>query len=130
MDRPSLGRLLADIDAGKVDCVAAYKADRLSRSLMDSSHIMETFDRQNISFVSMTLHFNTTSSMGRRTLNILRSFAQFEREIISERTRDKIGAARRKGFCVIAFTLPLTGQGSAHVKFCFQQSLSGAKFAF
>ncbi|MEK6676884.1 MAG: recombinase family protein [Planctomycetota bacterium] len=97
MERPALQRLLADIDAGKIDCVVVYKVDRLSRSLLDFARMMETFDRHKVSFVSVTQHFNTTHSMGRLTLNILLSFAQFEREIISERTRDKIAAARRKG---------------------------------
>lgn len=97
MDRPALKRLLADIEAGKIDCVVVYKVDRLSRSLLDFSRIMERFDKANVSFVSVTQQFNTTCSMGRLTLNILLSFAQFEREIISERTRDKIAAARRKG---------------------------------
>ena len=97
LDRPALNRLLADIEAGKVDCVVVYKVDRLSRSLMDFSRIMETFDKFNASFVSVTQQFNTTHSMGRLTLNILLSFAQFEREIIGERIRDKIAAQRRKG---------------------------------
>jgi len=97
MDRPALKRLIADIEAKRVDCVVVYKVDRLSRSLMDFSRLMEVFDRQGISFVSVTQQFNTTHSMGRLTLNILLSFAQFEREIISERTRDKIAATRRKG---------------------------------
>ncbi len=97
MERPALGRLLADIESGKVDCVVVYKVDRLSRSLLDFARMMEVFDRHGISFVSVTQQFNTTHSMGRLTLNILLSFAQFEREIISERTRDKIAAARRKG---------------------------------
>lgn len=97
MERPALKRLMADIDAGKIDCVVVYKVDRLSRSLFDFGRIMEAFDLQHVSFVSVTQHFNTTHSMGRLTLNILLSFAQFEREIISERTRDKIAAARRKG---------------------------------
>jgi len=97
MDRPALQRLMGDIEAGKVDCVIVYKVDRLSRSLLDFACIMETFDKHNVSFVSVTQQFNTTSSMGRLTLNILLSFAQFEREIISERTRDKMSAARRKG---------------------------------
>lgn len=95
--RPALRRLLNDIEAGRVDCVVVYKVDRLSRSLLDFTRIMEVFDRQNVSFVSVTQQFNTTHSMGRLTLNILLSFAQFEREIISERTRDKMSAARRKG---------------------------------
>ena len=97
LERPAAQRLLADIKAGKVDCVVVYKVDRLSRSLLDFARIMETFESHGVSFVSVTQHFNTTHSMGRLTLNILLSFAQFEREIISERTRDKIAAARRKG---------------------------------
>ena len=97
MERPALQRLLVDIEAGKLDCVVVYKVDRLSRSLLDFSKIMEKFDGHGVSFVSVTQHFNTTDSMGRLTLNILLSFAQFEREIISERTRDKIAAARRRG---------------------------------
>ncbi len=97
MERPALQRLLADIDAGKIDCVVVYKVDRLSRSILDFAKIMERFDQRGVSFVSVTQHFNTTNSMGRLTLNILLSFAQFEREIISERTRDKIAAARRRG---------------------------------
>jgi site-specific DNA recombinase len=96
-DRPALARMLADVAAGKIDCVVVYKVDRLSRSLMDFARIMEVFDRHRVSFVSVTQHFNTTSSMGRLTLNILLSFAQFEREIIGERIRDKIAAQRRKG---------------------------------
>lgn len=97
MERPALKRLMTDIDAGRVDCVVVYKVDRLSRSLLDFTQIMEALERRGVSFVSVTQQFNTTSSMGRLTLNILLSFAQFEREIISERTRDKIAAARRKG---------------------------------
>src|SRR5712691_2845677 len=97
LDRPALQQLLADVDAGQVDCVLVYKVDRLSRSLLDFARIMERFDQRNVSFVSITQQFNTTSSLGRLTLNILLSFAQFEREIIGERTRDKLGAARRKG---------------------------------
>jgi site-specific DNA recombinase len=97
MDRPAVQRLMADIEAGKVDCVVVYKVDRLSRSLLDFAKLMEVFEKHKVSFVSVTQQFNTTHSMGRLTLNILLSFAQFEREIISERTRDKIAAARRKG---------------------------------
>jgi site-specific DNA recombinase len=96
MDRPSLKRLLADIEAGQIDCIVVYKVDRLSRSLLDFSRIIETFDKHGVSFVSVAQQFNTTNSLGRLTLNILLSFA-FEREIISERTRDKMSAARRKG---------------------------------
>ena len=97
MQRPALERLCADIEAGRIDCVVVYKVDRLSRSLLDFARIMELFDRHKVSFVSVTQQFNTTGSMGRLTLNILLSFAQFEREIISERTRDKMSGARRKG---------------------------------
>jgi site-specific DNA recombinase len=97
LERPALGRLLEDIKEGKIDCVVVYKVDRLSRSLLDFTRIMEVFDKQKVSFVSVTQQFNTTHSMGRLTLNILLSFAQFEREIISERIRDKIAAQRRKG---------------------------------
>lgn len=97
MDRPALRRLMADIEAGKIDCVIVYKVDRLSRSLMDFSRIIETFDKHKVAFVSVTQQFNTANSMGRLMLNVLLSFAQFEREIISERTRDKIAASRRKG---------------------------------
>src|SRR5262249_22659002 len=97
MDRPALRRLLADIEAGKIDCVLVYKVDRLSRSLLDFARMMEAFEKHHVSFVSVTQPFNTATSMGRLVLNVLLSFAQFEREIISERTRDKIAAARRKG---------------------------------
>ena len=97
MERPALKRLLADIEAGKVDCVVVYKVDRLSRSLMDFAKMLEVFERKRVAFVSVTQQFNTTNSMGRLMLNVLLSFAQFEREIISERTRDKMAAARRKG---------------------------------
>ena len=97
MDRPALKRLLAAVESRSVDCVVVYKVDRLSRSLMDFARIIEVFDQNGVSFVSVTQQFNTTTSIGRLTLNILLSFAQFEREIISERTRDKMSAARRKG---------------------------------
>lgn len=97
MERPALDRLLRDIASGGIDCVVVYKVDRLSRSLMDFARIMQVFDQHQVSFVSVTQHFNTTHSMGRLTLNILLSFAQFEREIIGERIRDKIAAQRRKG---------------------------------
>lgn len=97
MDRPALKRLPSDVESGAVNCVVVYKVDRLSRSLLDFSRIMDTLDKHGATFVSVTQQFNTTSSMGRLTLNILLSFAQFEREMISERTRDKMGAARRKG---------------------------------
>jgi DNA invertase Pin-like site-specific DNA recombinase len=94
MERPALDRLLRDVKEGKIDCVVVYKVDRLSRSLLDFSRIMETFERFGVSFVSVTQHFNTTTSMGRLTLNILLSFAQFEREIIGERIRDKLAAQK------------------------------------
>jgi site-specific DNA recombinase len=97
MDRPALQRLLADMAAGHIDGVVVYKVDRLSRSLLDFAKMMETFDKHRIAFVSVTQQFNTASSMGRLILNVLLSFAQFEREIISERTRDKIAATKRKG---------------------------------
>jgi len=97
MDRPALQRLLKDIEAGEVDCIVVYKVDRLSRSLLDFARIIGTLEKHGVSFVSVTQQFNTTTSMGRLTLNILLSFAQFEREIIGERTRDKIAGARRKG---------------------------------
>lgn len=97
MDRPALKSLLADIVRGRVDIVVVYKVDRLTRSLMDFSRIVETFDANNASFVSVTQAFNTTNSMGRLTLNVLLSFAQFEREVTGERIRDKIAASRAKG---------------------------------
>jgi site-specific DNA recombinase len=97
MERPALQRLLTNIEAGKIDCIVVYKVDRLSRSLIDFSKIIEVLDRHNVSFVSVTQQFNTSTSMGRLMLNVLLSFAQFEREVISERTRDKIAATRRKG---------------------------------
>lgn len=97
MERPALQRLLADVEAGKIDCIVVYKVDRLSRSLLDFAKMVETFDKHQVSFVSVTQLINTSTSMGRLMLNVLLSFAQFEREIISERTRDKIAAARRKG---------------------------------
>jgi len=97
LERPALKRLLADIEARCVDIVVVYKIDRLSRSLMDFAKLVEVFDRNSVTFVSVTQSFNTTTSMGRLTLNILLSFAQFEREVIGERIRDKFAASRRKG---------------------------------
>jgi len=97
LERPALQRLLADIEAGKVDCVVVYKLDRLTRSLLDFAKLVEIFERHNVSFVSVTQHFDTSTSMGRLMVNILLSFAQFEREIIGERIRDKVAATRRKG---------------------------------
>jgi DNA invertase Pin-like site-specific DNA recombinase len=97
LDRPALKRLLTDIEAGKVDVVVVYKIDRLSRSLMDFSRLVEVFDKHQVMFVSVTQSFNTTTSMGRLTLNVLLSFAQFEREVIRERIRDKFAASRKRG---------------------------------
>ena len=97
LERPALQHLLGDIEAGAVDVVVVYKIDRLSRSLMDFSKLVEVFDRNDVTFVSVTQSFNTTTSMGRLTLNILLSFAQFEREVIGERIRDKVAASRKKG---------------------------------
>src|SRR6476646_3902952 len=97
LDRPALQTLLGDIDAGRVDVVVVYKIDRLTRSLSDFAKLVEAFDKKAISFVAVTQQFNTTTSMGRLTLNVLLSFAQFERELSSERVRDKVAAARKKG---------------------------------
>src|ERR1043166_4042814 len=97
MDRPALQRLLADIANRLVDTVVVYKVDRLTRSLADFAKMVELFDRHGVSFVAVTQQFNTTTSMGRLTLNILLSFAQFEREVTGERIRDKIAASKRRG---------------------------------
>lgn len=97
LERPALRRLLTDIEAGRVDLVVVYKIDRLTRSLMDFSKLVERFDKSNCSFVSVTQAFNTSTSMGRLTLNVLLSFAQFEREVTAERIRDKIAASKKKG---------------------------------
>jgi DNA invertase Pin-like site-specific DNA recombinase len=99
-DRPALQQLLADISDGKIDVIVVYKVDRLTRSLADFAKLVELFDSHNVSFVSVTQQFNTTTSMGRLTLNVLLSFAQFEREVTSERIRDKIAASKRKGIWV------------------------------
>ena len=97
LNRPALKRLLRDIEAGRIDVVVVYKIDRLTRSLADFAKLVETFDARSISFVAVTQQFNTTTSMGRLTLNVLLSFAQFERELASERVRDKVAASRKKG---------------------------------
>src|SRR5216110_2441478 len=97
MERPALQQLLADIQEGRIDIIVVYKVDRLTRSLADFARLVEIFDAQGVSFVSVTQQFNTTSSMGRLTLNVLLSFAQFEREVTSERIRDKIAASKKKG---------------------------------
>jgi site-specific DNA recombinase len=106
MERPALRQLLQDIDAGKIDTVVVYKVDRLTRSLADFAKIVERLDARQVSFVSVTQQFNTTTSMGRLTLNVLLSFAQFEREVTGERIRDKIAASKRKGMWM-GGTLPL-----------------------
>src|SRR5947199_6980546 len=97
LERPALQRLLADIWARRVDVVVVYKVDRLTRSLADFAKLVELFDQHGVSFVSVTQAFNTTNSMGRLTLNVLLSFAQFEREVTAERIRDKISASNRNG---------------------------------
>src|SRR6266849_330096 len=96
-ERPALQRLLADIQGGRIDIILVYKVDRLTRSLADFARLVEIFDAQGVSFVSVTQQFNTTSSMGRLTLNVLLSFAQFEREVTGERIRDKIAASKKRG---------------------------------
>ena len=100
MERPAFKQLLQDVENDEIDIVVVYKVDRLTRSLMDFSKIIEVLDKHNASFVSITQHFNTTTSMGRLTLNILLSFAQFEREVTGERIRDKFEASRQKGLWV------------------------------
>lgn len=114
MERPALQRLLADVDAGLIDVVVVYKIDRLTRSLADFARIVERFDARGVSFVSVTQAFNTTSSMGRLTLNVLLSFAQFEREVTGERIRDKIAASKAKGMWMggippLGYDLPAPG---------------------
>jgi DNA invertase Pin-like site-specific DNA recombinase len=103
LERPALKRLLVDIEDRRVDVIVVYKIDRLSRALMDFAKLVEVFDRNSVTFVSVTQSFNTTTSMGRLTLNILLSFAQFEREVIGERIRDKFAASRRKGMWMGGF---------------------------
>ena len=115
LERPALKRLLADIAAGKVDVVVVYKIDRLTRALADFVRIVELFDRHAVSFVSVTQAFNTTSSMGRLTLNVLLSFAQFEREVTGERIRDKIAASKARGMWMggnlpFGYDLPAEGR--------------------
>src|SRR6202522_1974185 len=100
LDRPALQDLLEQVRAHKIDIIVVYKVDRLTRSLADFAKLVELFDEHGVSFVSVTQSFNTTSSMGRLTLNVLLSFAQFEREVIGERVRDKIAASKRKGLWV------------------------------
>ena len=97
MERPGLMQLLRDVEAGRIDVIVVYKVDRLTRSLTDFAKMVDVFDKSGVSFVSVTQAFNTTSSMGRLTLNVLLSFAQFEREVTAERIRDKVAASKRKG---------------------------------
>ena len=104
MERPAFKDLMNDIKDDKIDIVVVYKVDRLTRSLMDFSKIIDTFDKHQTSFVSITQQFNTTTSMGRLTLNILLSFAQFEREVTGERIRDKFEASRKKGLWIAGAT--------------------------
>jgi site-specific DNA recombinase len=118
-DRPGLKRLLDDVEGGKLDCIVVYKLDRLTRSMRDFFKIMEILDRHQATFVSVTQQFNTTTSIGRLALNIVMSFAEFERETISERTRDKMRAARRKGkwiggYPILGYDVAPKGVGLAH----------------
>lgn len=120
MERPGLAQLLADVEAGMIDVVVVYKIDRLTRSLADFARIVEAFDRQGVSFVSVTQAFNTTSSMGRLTLNVLLSFAQFEREVTGERIRDKIAASKARGMWMggvppLGYDLPEAGSRKLRV---------------
>jgi DNA invertase Pin-like site-specific DNA recombinase len=120
LDRPALKRLLADIEAGKIDVIVVYKIDRLTRSLADFAKLVEAFDARSVSFVAVTQQFNTTTSMGRLTLNVLLSFAQFERELSAERVRDKVAASRRKGKWT-GGTVPL-GYGTKDKKLVIDKS--------
>ena len=120
MERPALRTLLDDVEAGRIDVVVVYKIDRLTRSLADFARIVETFDARSVSFVSVTQAFNTTSSMGRLTLNVLLSFAQFEREVTGERIRDKIAASKAKGMWMggvppLGYDLPEAGSRTLRV---------------
>jgi DNA invertase Pin-like site-specific DNA recombinase len=142
LDRPGLQRLMADIEDGLVDVVVVYKIDRLSRSLADFAKLVEVFDRNDVTFVSVTQSFNTTTSMGRLTLNILLSFAQFEREVTAERIRDKVAASRRKGmwmggippygYRVENRKLIIDEERAAHVRWAFERFIkigSGTELA-
>src|ERR687895_1288344 len=133
MERPALQALLADIKARRVDVVVVYKVDRLTRALADFAKIVEIFDTHSVSFVSVTQAFNTTTSMGRLTLNVLLSFAQFEREVTGERIRDKIAASKKKGmrvggpvplgYDVKDKKLVVNEQEAERVRFIFQRYL-------
>src|SRR5690349_24249729 len=120
LDRPALKRLMADIEARRVDIVVVYKIDRLTRALMDFAKLIEVFDRNAVTFVSVTQSFNTTNSMGRLLLNVMLSFAQFEREVTGERIRDKIAASKAKGMWMgglapLGYDLPATGSRKLQV---------------
>jgi DNA invertase Pin-like site-specific DNA recombinase len=131
LERPALKRLMVDIEARRVDIVVVYKIDRLSRSLMDFARLVEVFDRNTVTFVSVTQAFNTTTSMGRLTLNILLSFAQFERELTGERIRDKFAASRKKGMWMGGWEplgydvrdrkLIINAAEAAHIRFIFER---------
>lgn len=142
LDRPALHRLLQDIEDGLIDIVVVYKIDRLSRALTDFTKLVEVFDRTGVTFVSVTQSFNTTSSMGRLTLNILLSFAQFEREVTAERIRDKFAASRKKGLWMGGMTpygyrvenrkLVPDGEHVDHVRWIFERFIeigSGTELA-
>jgi DNA invertase Pin-like site-specific DNA recombinase len=141
LERPALRALLEDIEAGQIDCVVVYKVDRLSRSLLDFARLIGIFEERGVSLVSVTQQMNTTDSLGRLTLNILLSFAQFERELIAERTRDKMRAARRKGKwlggCpVLGYDVDPQGGGlkinaaeAERVRFIFEQIAEGKRGA-
>jgi site-specific DNA recombinase len=134
LERPALQELLADVERGKLDIVVVYKVDRLTRSLTDFSKIVDRFDRHRVSFVSITQSFNTTTSMGRLTLNVLLSFAQFEREVTGERIRDKIAASKQKGLWMggvvplgyepAGRTLSIVAEEAAQVRLIFQRYLA------
>jgi len=131
LDRPALKQLIADVEDGLVDVIVVYKIDRLSRALMDFSKLVELFYRHGVTFVSVTQSFNTTTSMGRLTLNILLSFAQFEREVTAERIRDKVAASRKKGrwmggyvphgYDVVDRKLIVNENEAAHVRRIFER---------
>src|SRR5271169_3903670 len=131
LERPALQSLLVDIQARKIDIVVVYKVDRLTRSLADFAKLVELFEGHGVSFVSVTQQFNTTTSMGRLTLNVLLSFAQFERELTGERIRDKFAASRKKGMWMGGWAplgydirdrkLVINATEAAHVRFIFER---------
>src|SRR3974390_1160120 len=139
MERPGLRALLKEVEAGAVDVIVVYKVDRLTRSLADFAKLVELFDSRGVSFVSVTQAFNTTSSMGRLTLNVLPSFAQFEREGTGERIRDKIAASKRKGlwmggpvplgYRVEDRKLAIVEEEAERVRLIFTLALSSASLA-